>query len=108
MIINISDEWRINTDAHQYILQRLPPPNPDKPRNVDQWKSEAYCKTLGQAFEVLTARQIFAIPVEVPSDAAEAALVALIVATEAIRADIQNGLQAASGAGDEYWNGPRH
>ena len=95
MIINISDEWRISTDAHQYIIQRMPPLDPEKPRKVDAWKNEAYCKTLGQAFDVLTARQIFAIPVEVPSDAAEAALLALIAHMEEIRADIQRGLQAS-------------
>ena len=68
---------------------------------MDKWQNQAYCKTLGQAFDVMTKRSIFAIPVEVPSGAAEAALLALIAHLEGIRADIQKGLQNATVALDQ-------
>ena len=64
-VIYWSPDWRINSDADQWILQKR---GFSKKDQTDIWMNKGYFRDLCRAIGYLVQRAIRALPVEVPAD----------------------------------------
>lgn len=65
LVIYWSPDWRINSDADQWILQKRGFSEKDQ---ADFWMNKRYFRDLCRAIGYLVQREIRALPVEVPAD----------------------------------------
>ena len=82
MIININEEYRIQSDPHQWTVQRLPKKT-EKQTKEPQWTSMGHFQKLDSAIVWLAQRRIMMLPGEYDATA----LPALCAALDAIVAD---------------------
>ena len=65
LVIYWSEDWRINSDAVQWILQKR---GFSEKSRADIWMNRAYYRDLCRAIGYLVQREIRALPVEIPAD----------------------------------------
>ena len=65
LVIYWSPDWRINSDADQWILQKR---GFSERNQTDIWMNKAYFRDLCRAIGYLVQRPNFALPVEIPAD----------------------------------------
>ena len=66
LVICWSDDWRINSDQHQWIVQERG--HFDKKANAYYWRNKAFFHDLCKAIGFIVQRQIRALPVDIPAD----------------------------------------
>ena len=85
MIIQISDDWRIVSDAQQWVVQHLPGGEGGGKRKEDTWKPLAYFRDLGGAVVYVGRRRILDLPGHYHREALEP----LCRALDALEGDIR-------------------
>lgn len=85
MIINLNEKWRINSDAHNWILQRKPEKNPRRERKTAPWINHGYFRNLGNLIDALIEYRMKLADIETGPDA----LSVLTRMDKAIRVDIE-------------------
>ena len=65
LVIHWGPDWRINSDADQWILQKR---GFSEKSQADNWMNRAYYRDLCRAIGYLVQREIRALPVEIPAD----------------------------------------
>ena len=73
MIIQINPDWRISSDSHQWILQRLKGTRKDRKtgKPVPNWKSEGYFVSLSTLLQRLIDMRVWRIEGTYPPEALE-------------------------------------
>lgn len=83
MIININPQWRIRSEPHNWILERMPERKEGHDRKKDVWKPVSYHGTVDSAVVACAKRRIEVLPGEYGAEA----LTPLCTALDAIVAE---------------------